>query len=95
LTACKPEWSWRGTRCRPARPSTPTAEALRRIGEIYGIETTIRGRPPAERRRIREQQAKLLLADFEAWLKAMMVRLSMKSDTMAAILYPVHFTCLP
>jgi transposase len=73
-----------------ARPSTLTAEALRRIAELYGIETTIRGKPPDERRRIREQQAKLLLADFEAWLNAMMVRLSTKSDTTAAILYALN-----
>ena len=73
-----------------ARPSTLTAEALRRIGELYGIETTIRGKPPDERRRIRQQQAKPLLADFEAWLKATLVRLSAKSDTTAAILYALN-----
>ena len=73
-----------------ARPSTLTAEALRRIGELYAIETTIRGKPPDERRRMREQQAKPLLADFEAWLKATMVRLSTKSDTTAAILYALN-----
>lgn len=73
-----------------ARPSTLTTEALRRIGELYGIETTIRGKPPDERRRIRQQQAKPLLADFEAWLKATMVPLSAKSDTTAAILYALN-----
>ena len=73
-----------------ARPSTLTAEALRRIGELYGIETTIRGKPPDERWRIREQQAKPLLADFEAWLNATMARLSTKSDTTAAILYALN-----
>lgn len=73
-----------------ARPSTLTAEALRRIGELYGIETTIRGKPPDERWRIREQQAKPLLADFETWLNATMARLSMKSDTTAAILYALN-----
>jgi len=73
-----------------ARPSTLTAEALRRIGELYGIETTIRGKPPDERWRMREQQAKPLLADFEAWLNATMARLSTKSDTTAAILYALN-----
>jgi len=73
-----------------ARPSTLTAEALRRIGELYGIEKTIRGKPPDERWRIREQQAKSLLADFEAWLNATMARLSAKSDTTAAILYALN-----
>ena len=73
-----------------ARPSTLTAEALRRIAELYGIETAIRGKPPDERWRIREQQAKPLLADFETWLIATMARLSTKSDTTAAILYALN-----
>lgn len=73
-----------------ARPSALTTEALRRIGELYAIETTVRGKPPDERRRIRQQQAKPLLADFEAWLKASMVRLSAKSETTAAILYALN-----
>ncbi len=73
-----------------ARPSTLTAEALRRIGELYAIETPIRGKPPDERLRIRQQQAKPLLASLEAWLKASMARLSTKSDTTAAILYALN-----
>ena len=73
-----------------ARPSTLTAEPLRRIGELYGIEKTIRGKPPDERRRIREQQAKRLLVDFETWLQAIRVRLSTKSDTTAAIAYALN-----
>ncbi len=73
-----------------ARPSALTTEALRRIGELYAIETTVRGKPPDERRRIRQQQAKPLLADFEAWLKASMTRLSAKSETTAAILYALN-----
>jgi hypothetical protein len=73
-----------------ARPSTITAEALRRIAELYAVETPIRGKPPDERRRIRGQQAKPLLADFESWLKATIGRLSKKSDTSAAILYALN-----
>src|SRR3954447_25160230 len=34
------------------------AEALRRIGELYAIETEIRGRPPDERRAIRRERSK-------------------------------------
>lgn len=73
-----------------ARPSALTTEALRRIGELYAIETTIRGKPTDERRRIRQQQAKPLLVDFEAWLRASMARLSAKSETTAAILYALN-----
>lgn len=73
-----------------ARPSTLTAEALRRIGELYAIERPIRGKPPDERARIRQQQARPLLDDLESWLKATMLRLSKKSDTTAAILYALN-----
>ena len=61
-----------------ARPSALTAEALRRIGELYAIEEAIRGKPP---------DARPLLDDLERWLHATLATLSRKSDTAAAILY--------
>lgn len=42
-----------------ARPSAITTEALRRIGELYGIEAEIRGKPPHERQLVRQQRAAL------------------------------------
>src|SRR5690606_7254554 len=39
-----------------ARPSETTTEALRRIGELYGIEAEIRGKPPDLRRQVRQQR---------------------------------------
>jgi transposase len=70
-----------------ARPSPLTTEALRRIGELYAIEESIRGKPPDDRRKVRQQQAKPLLNDLERWLHATLGTLSRKSDTAAAILY--------
>jgi transposase len=70
-----------------ARPSPLTTEALRRIGELYAIEESIRGKPPDDRRKARQQQAKPLLNDLERWLHATLGTLSRKSDTAAAILY--------
>jgi hypothetical protein len=69
-----------------ARPSALTAEALRRIGELYAIEEAIRGKPPDERLAERQAWARPLLDDLERWLLAMLATLSRKSDT-AAILY--------
>jgi hypothetical protein len=69
-----------------ARPSTLTAEALRRIGELYTIEEAIRGRPPDERIAVRQARARPLLDDLERGLHATLATLSRKSDT-AAILY--------
>jgi hypothetical protein len=70
-----------------ARPSALTVEALRRIGELYTIEETIRGRPPDERLAARQGRARPLLDDLERWLHATLATLSRKSDTAAAILY--------
>nr|WP_229418172.1 IS66 family transposase [Massilia sp. Root351] len=70
-----------------ARPSALTAEALRRIGELYAIEEAIRGKPSDERLAIRQARARPLLEDLERWLHATLATLSRKSDTAAAILY--------
>lgn len=73
-----------------ARPSPLTTEALRRIAELYLIEAGIRGKPPDERRSVRQARARLLLDDLEQWLRAALEKLSRKSDTSAAILYALN-----
>ena len=70
-----------------ARPSAMTTEALRRIAELYVIEAEIRGKPPHERQRVRQQLARPLLDDFDRWLRTTLEKLSRKSDTAAAIQY--------
>ena len=69
-----------------ARPSALTAEALRRIGELYLIEADIRGKPPDERRQVRQTRVRPLIDGLENWLHASLEKLSRKSDTSAAIL---------
>lgn len=73
-----------------ARPSAVTQEALERIGALYGIEAQIRGKPPHERRQVRQAESRPLLDAFETWLRATMATLSRKSDTAAAILYALN-----
>lgn len=73
-----------------ARPSMVTAEALRRIGALYAIEAKIRGKPPDDRCRIRQAEARPLLDALQAWLRMAMETLSRKSDTTAAILYALN-----
>jgi transposase len=68
--------------------SSPVArEALQRIGALYGIEEPIRGRPPDERRAVRQAQAKPLLDSLRQWLEATLSKLSRKSETTVAIRY--------
>jgi transposase len=72
------------------KATVTTTEALRRIGELYGIEEQIRGAPPDQRRRIRQEQARPLLDDFEQWLRTRLLTLSTQSDTTKAINYMLN-----
>lgn len=71
-------------------PSETTAEALRCIGELYAIEAGIRGKPPAERLRVRQEKARPLLERYGAWLRAKLQTLSAKSETAKAIQYTLN-----
>lgn len=67
---------------------SPVAEeALVRIGKLYAIETEIRGRPPDERRTVRQARAGPELESLHAWLHAVLPSLSKKSELAIAIRY--------
>jgi transposase len=65
-------------------------EALRQIGELYAIEAASRGKPPDERRRVRQEQARPLLDVFEIWLRSTLGTVSQKGDTAKAINYALN-----
>jgi transposase len=69
------------------RATVTTTEALRRIAELYAIEEQVRGEPPDQRKRIRQEKARPLLDDFEQWLRTRLLTLSTQSDTTKAINY--------
>ncbi len=69
---------------KQAHNSPVAIEAVERIGELYGIEKEIRGRPPEERREVRNTRSRPLLESMREWLEA---SLSKKSDTSSAIRY--------
>jgi len=73
-----------------ARPAPLTTEALRRIAELYVIEAEIRGKPPDERKAVRQQRSRPLLDDLGRWLRTALDQLSRKSDTAAAIQYALN-----
>jgi transposase len=70
-----------------AHASPVAREALERIGALYGIEEQIRGRPPEERRSVRQARSKPLLDAQRQWFEATLSKLSRKSDTTVAIRY--------
>jgi transposase len=62
-------------------------EALDRIAALYGIEKEIRGRPPDERREVRNARAQPLLDSLHVWLKDTLSKVSKKSELAGAIHY--------
>ena len=70
-----------------AHRSPVAREAMQRIGALYAIEEEIRGRPPDERRAVRQAQARPLLDSLRQWLEATLSKLSRKSETTVAIRY--------
>jgi hypothetical protein len=85
-----PEGSRRRCHRRPVHQATgsPIAvEALRRIGELYAIEATIRGRSADERQRTRVADTKPLVDDLKAWLETELHRVPPRSGLAEAIRY--------
>ncbi|CAJ0809441.1 IS66 family transposase ISBcen14 [Ralstonia psammae] len=72
------------------RPSAFTREALERFGALYKIEAQIRGKPPDERRRVRQEQAVPQLDDMKRWFESLLPTLSAKSDTTKALQYALN-----
>ena len=70
-----------------ATDSPLAAEALARIGALYTIEAEIRGRPPDERRQMRQARAGPLLAGLHGWLTATLTKIPTKSELAVAIRY--------
>ena len=70
-----------------AHASPVASEALTRIGQMYGIESEIRGRPPDERLQIRQTRTRPLLDQMHRWLQTTSTKLSSKSAVAVAIRY--------
>jgi transposase len=62
-------------------------EALDRIGQLYGVEETIKGLPPDHRRRERQQRSKPIAEALATWADETVRKLSRKSELAAAFRY--------
>lgn len=71
-------------------PSPIAAEAVVRIGALFAIERDIKGAPPDERRRVRQQLAAPKLAALRPWLESQMRGLSSDSALAKACHYPLN-----
>ncbi len=70
-----------------AQASPQAIHALAFIRQLYQIEADIRGKPPDERRRQRQQNAVPILTSFKRWLETTLMQVSRKSDLAKAIRY--------
>jgi transposase len=70
-------------------------QALVRMGEIFKIEAELHGKPPDERRRLRQQLTAPVLAELKHWMTATLAQVSAKSPMALAIGYALgHWTAL-
>jgi len=78
-----------------AHQSPIAAEALEKIGMLYEIESEVRGKPPDERRRVRQARAGPKLEALHSWLHTNLSSLSRKSELALAIRYALaHWVAL-
>ncbi len=69
------------------KPSSIADEALSRIGALYDIEDRIRGMQADERRTLRQQHARPILADLKAWIETALSTLPEKQKLAEAMRY--------
>jgi transposase len=65
-------------------------EALRRIGELYRIESMIRGHAPEQRRAVRQDRGRAVVDDLRIWLEAQRAKVPGRSRIAEAIRYALR-----
>jgi len=71
-----------------AAAASPIAtETLQRIAQLYAVEKDIRGRSPDERRAVRQERSRPVLAELEPWLRERLALISQKTKLAEAIRY--------
>jgi transposase len=70
-----------------ATQSPLAQEALQKIGELYGIEDSIRGKPPDQRHHERRTRAGPILEQLHRWCLTTLEQISKKSELAGAIHY--------
>jgi len=68
-------------------------EAIERIAKLYDVEKRARFKSPVDRVALRQEYAKPIFDDLEAWLRKQLGRLSGKTPLAKAIYYPAVAAC--
>jgi len=72
-----------------ANGSLIAKEAIELIAELYGIEKKIRQQPPDVKRSVRQEHAKPLFGELQAWLPTQLNKIPAKSSLAGAIRYAI------
>jgi transposase len=65
-------------------------ETIRRMDELFAIERDINGKPPHERRRVRQEHSRPLVVALEIWLREQRAKLSARNEVAKAISYSLN-----
>lgn len=64
--------------------------AITQIADLYAVEKEVRGKSPEERVALRQEKAKPIFDDLEAWLQAQLPKISGKTKLAEAIRYALN-----
>jgi len=70
-----------------AGPAPIASEALERVAKLYAVESEIRGCSADERRATRQEKSRIIIDDFEPWLRTKLDLISQKTKLAEAIRY--------
>ena len=90
LAFCWAHWRRQWFDIARAPPAPIAAEALNRIAELYRIEADILGRSADERRAVRQQKTKPLIAALKTWIEKTLVQVPGSSSLAETIRYGLN-----
>jgi len=90
LAFCWAHWRRQWFDMAKSPPAPIATEALKRIAELYAIEAEIRGKRADERRVVRQEKARPLVAALKAWLERTLPKVAGGSSIAQAIRYGLN-----
>src|SRR6516164_4630771 len=90
LAFCWAHWRRQFFDLAKSPPAPIAIEALRRIAGLYEIEAEIRGKSAEERRAVRQEKTKPLVAALKTWLETTLAQLASSSTIAQALRYGLN-----
>src|SRR5205823_14428015 len=90
LAFCWAHWRRQWFDLTKSPPAPIATEALKRIAELYEVEAEIRGNSAEERRAVRQQKTKPLVAALKTWLEKTLAQVAAGTSIAQAIRYGLN-----